>query len=458
MHLHASIPQQKSPRRALACVQSPLVRRERLTSYMGSGGRSGKDDVAQGALAERPTLLYRGIRLWFSACGTGFYATTEVHGLEHLPRSGPTIICFNHGNGLADPLLLIRKTPRMVRFCAKNTLWKVPVMKYFIRNSGAVPVYRAVEHGDTAKDLNTQVFAKVIEALHAGDCLGFAPEGVSRFLPYIEQPLKTGLARIAIEAVQQAQAAGDAHFSVALVPVGLTYTHREKFRSDVCIRYLPPLRVDAPRLEAYRSEDGSLDSYAAARGITQELSAALESITINAPTWDAMRLAITAARLHQPAGTQMTLSQYTSLVRGWAEVLSIGVEGRLQGTSKYTEGTPAERPVPPPKPASDEALALSNSLRTDLAAYQVRRPMRKGARARARATACPSACAPPSHAPPLPPAAARSRLLPPARRAGVSPTPPSPRRQLRPPPLNRASPLHPLRARAGSARPRWHQV
>ncbi|KAL3910696.1 MAG: hypothetical protein SGPRY_008963, partial [Prymnesium sp.] len=39
-----------------------------------------------------------------------------------------------------------------------------------------------------------------------GACLGFAPEGVSRFLPYMEQPLKTGVARIAIEAIQQARA------------------------------------------------------------------------------------------------------------------------------------------------------------------------------------------------------------------------------------------------------------
>lgn len=322
------------------------------------------------ANANGATLLYQGIRLWFSACGTGFYATTEVHGKENVPLEGPTIICFNHGNGLADPLLLIRKTPRMVRFCAKNTLWSVPVMKYFIRNSGAVPVYRAVEHGDSAKDLNTQVFAKVIEALREGACLGFAPEGVSRFLPYIEQPLKTGMARIAIEAVQQSLAAGDPAFSVALVPVGLTYTHREKFRSDVCMRYLPPLRVDAALLDRYRNATGALDNYEAARAITEDLSRAMESITFNAPTWDAMRLAMTAARLHQPTGTQLTLSQYTSLVRGWADVLSLGLEGRLQGTSKYTEGTSAERPLPPSQAASPDAMRRARGLRADLSAYQ----------------------------------------------------------------------------------------
>jgi glycerol-3-phosphate O-acyltransferase/dihydroxyacetone phosphate acyltransferase len=136
-------------------------------------------------------ILYRGIRQWFRGCAAGFYATTEVHGLLNMPPPGsPTILCFNHGNGLADPLVIIRKTPRMVRFCAKDTLWSIPVMKYFVRNSGAVPVYRAREHGDKARDMNLEVFAKVIGGLREGDCIGFAPEGVSRFLPYMEQPLK----------------------------------------------------------------------------------------------------------------------------------------------------------------------------------------------------------------------------------------------------------------------------
>ena len=211
-------------------------------------------------------LLYSGIRAWFRFCAAGFYATTEVHGIDNVPANGvPTILCFNHGNGLGDPLVLIRKTPRMVRFCAKDTLWSVPIMKYFIRNSGAVPVYRAREHGDKAKDMNLEIFRKVIGALREGDCLGFAPEGVSRFLPYMEQPLKTGVARIAIDAVQQASAAGDPTFAVKIVPVGLTYTHREKFRSDLCMRYVAPLTVDTALLSNFKAADGTVDTYACAK-------------------------------------------------------------------------------------------------------------------------------------------------------------------------------------------------
>jgi len=104
------------------------------------------------ASTDGTSLLYAVIRLIFQACGFIFYATIECHGLEDFPAQGQsTLLCFNHGNGLADPLCLIKATPRMVRFCAKDTLWSVPIMKYFIRNSGAVPIYRQREHGNQVR-------------------------------------------------------------------------------------------------------------------------------------------------------------------------------------------------------------------------------------------------------------------------------------------------------------------
>jgi len=294
--------------------------------------------------------LYQLIRTIFRFIGGTFYATTECHGLDDFPADGkPTILCFNHGNGLADPLVLIRKTNRMVRFCAKDSLWSTPVMKYFIRNSGAVPVYRSKDHGEKAKELNLGIFAKVIAALREGDCLGFVPEGVSRFLPYMEQPLKTGVARIAIDAVEQAVAAGQAEFAVQIVPVGLIFTHREKFRSDLCMRYRPAIVVDAAYLKPYGGV-GSLDVKAAAVAITTSLNDALEEVTINAPDWETTRLAMTSARLHHPRGSDLTLGQYLILVRGWVEVL------KSAPVAESADGAPA--------------LPAVGKLRAALAAYQ----------------------------------------------------------------------------------------
>jgi 1-acyl-sn-glycerol-3-phosphate acyltransferase len=53
-----------------------------------------------------------------------FYHTVHTAGAERLPKHGePTILCFNHSNGLTDIATLIRVTDRMVRFAGKDTLW-----------------------------------------------------------------------------------------------------------------------------------------------------------------------------------------------------------------------------------------------------------------------------------------------------------------------------------------------
>ena len=244
----------------------PSPKRRSTSPPPPSSPRAARTDVRSGTLPPEPTpFIYRAIRVVFRLTSGIFYSTTETHGLEHVPPPGSAmIVCFNHGNGLADPMVLIRKTPRVVRFCAKDTLWKMPIMNWFIRGSGAVPVYRRREHGEQAESLNLEIFAELIAALRQGHCLGFAPEGVSRFLPYMEQPLKTGVARIALEAVTQARAAGaPPSFAVRLVPVGLAFTHREKFRSDLCMQARDAHRNSARN--SARNSDGAPVSTAVLR-------------------------------------------------------------------------------------------------------------------------------------------------------------------------------------------------
>ena len=63
------------------------------------------------------TWTYKLIKTLFKMTSGAFYATIELRGEENIPKPGEAcILCFNHGNGLADPKLIIRATPRMVRF------------------------------------------------------------------------------------------------------------------------------------------------------------------------------------------------------------------------------------------------------------------------------------------------------------------------------------------------------
>ena len=55
------------------------------------------------------------------------------------------------------PQVLIRTLPRQIRFCAKDSLWQMPIINWFIRASGGVPVYRPSDHGADAAIFNKQM-------------------------------------------------------------------------------------------------------------------------------------------------------------------------------------------------------------------------------------------------------------------------------------------------------------
>ncbi len=262
-------------------------------------------------------LLYNFIKGLFHVTGGFFYATIEVTGLENVPKDGEaTILCFNHGNSLGDAVVMIRSTPRQVRFCAKDSLWKVPVMGQLVDWSGAVPVYRIRDHGNNARQKNESMYVAVHDTLAAGDMIGIAPEGTSRFLPFMAK-VKTGPARIALGAVRR-NVEKNPTFCVKICPCGLAYTHREKFRSDVAVTYGAPIVVDASWLEG----NGRFDDYEeSVRALATAIEKSLTDITINAPDWETTRAAMTAARIHRPLGTKISLTDYLKHLRGWVEVL-----------------------------------------------------------------------------------------------------------------------------------------
>lgn len=110
---------------------------------------------------------------------------------------------------------------------------------HLIRGSGAIFVQRRQEHGDSAD--NTDVFASVAEGLKEGGLVGIAPEGTSRMRSYVT-PLKSGVAHFALQAVASEVKKGNLDFKVRVLPCGLTYLHREKWRSSVLVgdsRLLP---------------------------------------------------------------------------------------------------------------------------------------------------------------------------------------------------------------------------
>ncbi|MDX1498438.1 MAG: lysophospholipid acyltransferase family protein [Woeseiaceae bacterium] len=235
-----------------------------------------------------------------------FFRRIDVIGRDRVPGTGPVIFAGNHPNALMDGWLLTAKCGRWpLRFLANAKLWDYPLLGRALAATGAVPVYRREEHGDAVD--NSAAFARLFDVIEAGDCVGIFPEGVSHAEPGLMR-LKTGTARIALGAAARGKV------SVSIVPVGLNYIHRHRFRSQVLIEFGPPIRIDATWLARWNEDESQ-----AINDLTDHLARALAAVTLNAPDWRTLRIIQAARRLYKPDGAVLTPAQYVELNRRFVE-------------------------------------------------------------------------------------------------------------------------------------------
>jgi 1-acyl-sn-glycerol-3-phosphate acyltransferase len=230
---------------------------------------------------------YRVLRLMIRAATAVFFRRVEVVGLENVPEGGPVIFAGNHPNALVDPAVLVVSTRRVVRFAAKDALFRIPLMNFVLRQMGAVPIARRSEHPDGPLD-NRASLESLVAALVSGSAVGIFPEGISHDDSQVQR-LKTGAARIAFAA-----AASLRKGIVRIVPCGLHYVHRKRFRSRVLVQFGPAIEISAERLEAFRHDERE-----AVRALTAEVEEGLRALTVNADDWETVRVLDGARRLLQ---------------------------------------------------------------------------------------------------------------------------------------------------------------
>jgi 1-acyl-sn-glycerol-3-phosphate acyltransferase len=227
------------------------------------------------------TRVYRALKGLAWIVVSVFYRRIDVTGDSAWREPGrPTIVVANHTNALADPVVILAKLPGHPRFLAAGSWWKFAPARYLFKLAGVVPVFRQRDGGTAA---NSASFAACHEALAEGATLAVFPEGELHHEPSIA-PLKTGAARIALGAAADAGVP-----DVALLPVGIVYEDRGRFRSQTAVQVGAPVPVD-PWVERYRA-----DPRATVRALTQEVARGLRAVTVNHESWDDLRLVDRAA-------------------------------------------------------------------------------------------------------------------------------------------------------------------
>jgi len=232
-----------------------------------------------------------------------FFRRIEVIGSEFVPRTGGVVFVLNHPSGLVDPALVFCALPRHATFLAKATLFDVPVVRVLVRAWEALPVHRRVDTGGivVAGD-NEETFQKCFEILRSGNAIALFPEGVSHDAPHL-LPLKTGAARIALGAI------ADGTTNMQIVPVGIYYTSKTRFRSEALVRFGETLEIESGvtlDAEGRPSRDEVLALHA-------RIHEALYAITLNVESDDELDDVRTAERLF--SSIYETLNLRESLAR-----------------------------------------------------------------------------------------------------------------------------------------------
>ena len=108
---------------------------------------------------------------------------------ERVPLSGPVILASNHASFL-DPPLTGAALSRPLRYLARDTLFRFPILRSVLRSWNVVPVDR---DGGGAAGLR-----QILDALHSGHAVIIFPEGTRTRDGHL-QPAHSGVGLIVLK-------------------------------------------------------------------------------------------------------------------------------------------------------------------------------------------------------------------------------------------------------------------
>ncbi len=153
----------------------------------------------------------------------------EVWGREHEPARGPFLAVSNHWSAFDPPVLGVALRHK-VHFMAKEELFRIPVLRSWMRCIGTFPVRRGQP--------DRQAIRTALDILARGGVVGMFPEGTRNPRGYL-LPAEPGAAFLALRAGVQILPVGILG-TLEVLPKGARVPRLRKIR----VRIGPPFRLD----------------------------------------------------------------------------------------------------------------------------------------------------------------------------------------------------------------------
>lgn len=133
---------------------------------------------------------------WFAwgLCRVYFFLTGGISfkGRENIPANGSFLAAGNHRSSI-DPFLIALGLKRQMAFLAKDSLYKIPVVRSMLRWCNATPINR--------EGSPKEVMEKTVELLKVGRLpITIFPEGTRNLTPLPLMAFKKGAALLALDA------------------------------------------------------------------------------------------------------------------------------------------------------------------------------------------------------------------------------------------------------------------
>lgn len=163
-----------------------------------------------------------------------FLCGTKITGRENVPMDGPVVFIGNHKTN-ADPILLGVASPRPVNFVAKAELFKNPIVGWFLKVVGGIPIHRGEQ--------DVGAMRESLRVLKNQGALGIFPEGTRIPQQHCLGEFKNGALMIALRG------------GATVVPVAIKNSHHfcSFLHRDVSVQIGKPMEL--PEVKSLPAEE-----------------------------------------------------------------------------------------------------------------------------------------------------------------------------------------------------------